>query len=156
MAITYEAPASGLEVAPISYAPSDSGSTSVPFGSGVEEVGLIDKPSEGGSFTNDSVGSYASAITEANKAIIAKNAAESARDAALVSENNMAGAITVATANMVEDEQVLTDVPANAVFTDTVYSHPASHSISTITDLQDTLDSLETSHTSLTLDGGYF
>ena len=86
----------------------------------------------------------------------AKIAAEAARDAALVSETNMAGAITIATANMVEDEQVLTNVPVDALFTDTIYAHPASHSIATITNLQDTLDSLETSHTSLTLDGGYF
>ena len=76
MAITYEAPASGLEVAPIEYAPSDSGSTSVPFGSGVEEAGLVNKPSEGGSFNNESVGDYATSLTAANLSIAAKNLAE--------------------------------------------------------------------------------
>jgi len=40
----------------------------------------------------------------------------------------------------VDDSQVLTNVPANAVFTDTVYTHPANHSISFITGLQSALD----------------
>lgn len=34
----------------------------------------------------------------------------------------------------VDDSQVLTDVPAGAVFTDTVYTHPASHTASQISD----------------------
>ena len=40
----------------------------------------------------------------------------------------------------VDDTQVLTDVPVNALFTDTVYTHPASHSVSEITGLQGLLD----------------
>ena len=40
----------------------------------------------------------------------------------------------------VDDSQVLTDVPANALFTDTVYTHPTNHSISFITGLQSALD----------------
>ena len=40
----------------------------------------------------------------------------------------------------VDDSQVLTDVPANALFTDTVYTHPTNHSISFITGLQTALD----------------
>ncbi len=40
----------------------------------------------------------------------------------------------------VDDSQVLTNVPANAVFTDTVYTHPANHAISVITGLQAALD----------------
>ena len=40
----------------------------------------------------------------------------------------------------VDDSQVLTNVPANAVFTDTVYTHPANHAISVITGLQSALD----------------
>ena len=40
----------------------------------------------------------------------------------------------------VENSKVLTDVPENAVFTDTVYTKPISESIGYITDLQDTLD----------------
>ena len=39
-----------------------------------------------------------------------------------------------------DDSQVLTNVPANAVFTDTVYTHPSSHPISMITGLQAALD----------------
>jgi hypothetical protein len=41
----------------------------------------------------------------------------------------------------VDDSQVLTNVPANAVFTDTVYTHPTNHAISVITGLQTELDS---------------
>ena len=40
----------------------------------------------------------------------------------------------------VDDSLVLTNVPAGAVFTDTVYTHPASHPISMITGLQAALD----------------
>ena len=43
-------------------------------------------------------------------------------------------------AGKVDDSQVLTNVPANAVFTDTLYIHPFSHSISMITGLQTALD----------------
>ena len=41
----------------------------------------------------------------------------------------------------VSGNRVLTDVPANAVFTDTVYTHPSNHAISVITGLQTALDS---------------
>ena len=40
----------------------------------------------------------------------------------------------------VDDSQVLTNVPANALFTDTLYTHPSQHSISMITGLQPALD----------------
>ncbi len=43
-------------------------------------------------------------------------------------------------ANKVNNSQVLTDVPANAVFTDTLYTHPTQHAISVITGLQAELD----------------
>ena len=39
-----------------------------------------------------------------------------------------------------ETSQVLTNVPANAVFTDTLYTHPSQHSISMITGLQTELN----------------
>jgi len=42
--------------------------------------------------------------------------------------------------NKVDDSQVLTNVPANAKFTDTVYTHPATHSIAEIADLQTALN----------------
>ncbi len=38
-------------------------------------------------------------------------------------------------ATKVNDSQVLTNVPANAKFTDTVYTHPANHPVSMITGL---------------------
>ena len=41
----------------------------------------------------------------------------------------------------VSGNRVLTDVPVNAVFTDTVYTHPSNHAISVITGLQTALDS---------------
>lgn len=41
----------------------------------------------------------------------------------------------------VDNARVLTDVPENAVFTDTIYVHPATHSISEVSGLQGTLDS---------------
>lgn len=44
--------------------------------------------------------------------------------------------------NKVDDSQVLTDVPAGAVFTDTVYSHPTTHSIEEVDGLQTALDSV--------------
>ena len=40
----------------------------------------------------------------------------------------------------VDDSQVLTNVPVNALFTDTLYTHPSQHSISMITGLQSALD----------------
>lgn len=40
----------------------------------------------------------------------------------------------------VDDAQVLTDVPLGAVFTDTIYTHPAEHAIAEITGLQTALD----------------
>ena len=41
-----------------------------------------------------------------------------------------------------ETSQVLTNVPANAVFTDTLYTHPSQHSISMITGLQTELNKI--------------
>jgi len=42
--------------------------------------------------------------------------------------------------NKVDNSRVLTDVPSGAVFTDTVYSHPATHTISEVAGLQAELD----------------
>ena len=44
----------------------------------------------------------------------------------------------------VDDSRVLTDVPSNAVFTDTVYSKPTSEDIGYINGLQTALDTLDT------------
>lgn len=41
----------------------------------------------------------------------------------------------------IDDAQVLTNVPLDALFTDTVYTHPTEHAISKITGLQTELDS---------------
>ena len=40
----------------------------------------------------------------------------------------------------VDDSQVSTNVPAGALFTDTVYTHPGSHPISMISGLQSAMD----------------
>ena len=56
-----------------------------------------------------------------------------------------------------ETSQVLTNVPANAVFTDTLYTHPSQHSISMITGLQTELNKisgLKTGVSGLSLGGG--
>jgi len=60
--------------------------------------------------------------------------------AALGNDDDFATTVTNALTGKVDDSQVLTDVPAGAVFTDTVYSHPASHTIAEVTGLQGTLD----------------
>ena len=44
-------------------------------------------------------------------------------------------------AGKVSNSRVLTDVPANALFSDTLYNHPSQHPISMITGLQTALDS---------------
>ena len=49
--------------------------------------------------------------------------------------------LDTALSGKVDNERVLTDVPANAKFTDTVYTHPATHSISEVSGLQAELDS---------------
>ena len=56
-----------------------------------------------------------------------------------------------------ETSQVLTNVPANAVFTDTLYTHPSQHSISMITGLQteiNKISGLKTGVSGLSLGGG--
>jgi hypothetical protein len=52
--------------------------------------------------------------------------------------------LSSALAGKVDDSQVLTNVPASAVFTDTVYSKPSAEPISYITNLQTELDDIET------------
>ncbi len=49
---------------------------------------------------------------------------------------------TVLLSQKAETSQVLTNVPANVVFTDTVYSHPSSHPISMIMGLQTELNKI--------------
>ena len=65
--------------------------------------------------------------------------------------------INVELSQKVETSQVLTNVPANAVFTDTLYTHPSQHSISMITGLQTELNKisrLETGVSGISLGGG--
>jgi len=65
-------------------------------------------------------------------------------------------ALQTALDGKVDDSQVLTNVPAGAVFTDTVYTHPATHTISEVAGLQAELDTLETDLNSINInmDGG--
>jgi len=48
--------------------------------------------------------------------------------------------IDTSLAGKIDDSQVLTNVPSGALFTDTIYSHPATHSVSEVTGLQGLLD----------------
>ena len=50
----------------------------------------------------------------------------------------------------VDDSQVLTNVPANALFTDTVYTHPATHAIAEISGLQTALNAKQATLTAST------
>ena len=53
----------------------------------------------------------------------------------------------------VDNTRVLTDVPANALFTDTVYTHPPTHSISEISGLQEELNKKLQSNQTITFYG---
>jgi hypothetical protein len=53
-------------------------------------------------------------------------------------------------AQTVNHHTILSDVPADAVFTDTVYTHPAEHAISVITGLQTALNGKEPATTVMT------
>lgn len=56
----------------------------------------------------------------------------------------------------VDDSQVLTDVPANAVFTDTIYTKPASEPISYISGLQTALNNLQDEIDAIETGGGSY
>lgn len=62
---------------------------------------------------------------------------------------NIAG-LQTALNGKVDNSQVLTNVPAGAVFTDTVYTKPISEPISYISGLQNALDSKQASFTGFT------
>ena len=74
------------------------------------------------------------AATVVNSATAAANAAAIATQAAAVSANS------TAIAGKVDNSRVLSDVPAAALFTDTIYTHPASHSMAEISGLSSALD----------------
>ena len=57
--------------------------------------------------------------------------------------------LTPLLANKANSSQVLTNVPANAVFTDTLYTHPSQHSMSMITGLTAALAGKQKSKASL-------
>jgi len=77
-----------------------------------------------------------------------------------ITSHSLAGAgivtvpyLTPLLANKANSSQVLTDVPANAVFTDTLFTHPSQHSMSMITGLQAALTSKQAT---LTVGAGAF
>ena len=90
---------------PIGYTPDESAeqlpTAEVAFQNGIQQLGLVDKPSEGGSFTNDSVGSYGSALTSASTALSALRAIETIRDEILVSEAAVEANLLLAQENLV-------------------------------------------------------
>ena len=66
----------------IQYDPSENQTTGIPFSNGSEEAGLVTKKSEGGAFTNETVGEYGTALSAASEAVQAKLDAETAKAAA--------------------------------------------------------------------------
>ena len=63
----------------IEYETLTTGSREIPFSNGSEQLGLVNKPSEGGSFTNDSVGAYGVASTSASEAKVSAQEAEASQ-----------------------------------------------------------------------------
>jgi len=115
----------------ITYTPNESGSTPIPFSSGVEQSGLVNKPSEGGSFNNESVGDYASATTSANAAKLAQTAAELAETNAEASEvaalaSQTAAANSEIDAQSSEDDAAVSEVNASNSATSSASSATAS------------------------------
>src|SRR5210317_764524 len=79
----------------IQYDPSGTQTTGIPFSNGQEEAGLVTKKSEGGAYTNESVGEYGTALSasaEAKQAQLdaeaAQALAEAAQAAAELAETN--------------------------------------------------------------------
>jgi hypothetical protein len=66
----------------INYSPPSDPTAINNYANGDEELGLVSKGSEGGVYKNETVGEYASSLTNASLAINARIAAEEARDAA--------------------------------------------------------------------------
>ena len=77
----------------IEYDQSTAQTTSIPFSSGIEEGGLVNKKSEGGAFTNESVGAYAPASSSANSAKASEVAAQQALEEAEESAELAAAAL---------------------------------------------------------------
>jgi len=90
---------------PIGYTPDESAeqlpTAEVAFQNGIQQLGLVDKPSEGGSFTNDSVGSYGSALTSASTALSALRAAETIQDEILLSAAEVEANLLLSQENLV-------------------------------------------------------
>jgi len=120
----------------INYITQETGATEIPFSNGTEQVGLVNKPSEGGSFQNDSVGSYASATTSANLSQLSQEAAlasaqaaalsaadaEASRDLTLLSAAGV-GSVVIASnanANRAEGAQAVAAASAASVAADLV------------------------------------
>lgn len=81
MAINYN-PDNETSVDVINYDPVSDPTVDNPFLNGDDEIGLVSKGSEGGVFKNETVGEYASSLTNAASAVEARIAAEDAADAA--------------------------------------------------------------------------
>ncbi len=82
MAINYNPDNDQLVNGVINYNPEDDPTASNPFENGDEEIGLVSKGAEGGVYKNETVGEYASSLTNVALAVEARIAAEEARDAA--------------------------------------------------------------------------
>ena len=123
----------------IEYETPTTGSREIPFSNGEEQLGLVNKPSEGGSFANSSVGSYATAAIASSdviqggiQATAAKDAAEAARDAAQVSQTQAASSATQAATSLTTIVTSATAAAASAT-TATTKASEASTSATTAT-----------------------
>jgi len=108
--------------------------------SSVDNTADLDKPVS--TATNTALALKVDKTITVNGKALSSNVAITASDVGLGSVNNTSDInkpISTATANALalkaDKSQVLTDVPAGAVFTDTVYTHPATHDWSILTNV---------------------
>ena len=100
-----------------------------------DKVGFIDAEE-----IEDIVGSMVGSNTETNIVVTYDDATGKLNFAVSGLAISDTTGLQTALDGKVDDAQVLTNVPTGALFTDTVYTHPANHAISVITGLQTALD----------------
>jgi hypothetical protein len=125
---------------------------SISYTNDTGQLGLVNRPSEGGSFTNDSVGAYATAAslsTDTKVSALAAEAAQAAAEisaaAALVSEGLADADATATAADLVATNQDSIDTAADAVSTAQDVTATAADAVSTAADVVSTTqDSIDT------------
>jgi hypothetical protein len=100
-----------------------------------DKVGFIDSEQ-----IEDIVGAMVDANTETNIAVTYNDTSGKLNFGVTGLAISDTTGLQTALDDKIDDSQVLTDVPIGALFTDTIYTHPAAHTISFITGLQTALD----------------